>query len=325
MRARYINILLAIMTLALVACGSGAKQRTRHAIDHPAFSGDSAYSYVEKQLDFGPRVPGTEEHDSCVIWFVDKLRSFGGEVEVQEGVMVDYAGEKQRVRNIVARFDADSAKSRILLCAHYDSRPWCDEDTEDSWYQPVPAANDGASGVAVLMEVARQLQHKKANGERLRANVDIVLFDCEDMGTPRFLKDIDRQDTWCLGSQLWAKDTSLKGRYNWGILLDMVGAPGATFYREQYSEQMASAYVQKVWYAAADLGYDNFFRDQQAGAIVDDHYYIGKALSIPIIDIIHLDGTTGTFPFWWHTQQDDIQQIDRATLQAVGEVVMSQL
>ena len=322
MRARY-YILLALAALAMLGCG-GKTTHTTTEVARPAFSGDSAYSYVVKQLDFGARVPGTEAHDSCVQWLTAQLERLGAEVEVQEGVMLDYAGEKQRVRNIVARIGEDSLAKRILLCAHFDSRPWCDEDEEAAWYQPVPAANDGASGVAVLLEVARQLS-LTANDERRTTGVDIVLFDCEDMGTPSFLKEIDRQDTWCLGSQLWARDVSLRGRYEWGILLDMIGAPGATFFREYYSEQMASPYVQKVWKSAAELGYEHIFRNEQAGAIIDDHYYVGQALNLPIIDIIHLDEHTGTFPRWWHTQQDDIQQIDRATLQAVGEVVMSQL
>lgn len=322
MRARHYIILFAI-ALSLFGCGGKAARPTEE-VAHPAFSCDSAYSYVARQLDFGARVPGTEAHDSCVLWLTTQLERFGAQVSVEEGYMSDFAGEKQRVRNIVARFGSDSLPKRILLCAHFDSRPWCDEDEEAAWYQPVPAANDGASGVAVLLEVARQISLMTGD-KRPTTGVDIVLFDCEDMGTPRFLGEMDRQDTWCLGSQLWARDASLRGRYEWGILLDMVGAPGATFFREYYSEQMASPYVQKVWKAASELGYGHIFRNEQAGAIIDDHYYVGQALGIPIIDIIHLDEHTGTFPRWWHTQQDDIQQIDRATLQAVGEVVMSQL
>ena len=322
MRARY-HILLVVVLLAMIGCGGKAARPTTE-VARPAFCGDSAYSYVVRQLDFGARVPGTEAHDSCVQWLTGNLQRFGAQVSVEEGYMPDFAGEKQRVRNIVARFGSDSLAKRILLCAHFDSRPWCDEDEEAAWYQPVPAANDGASGVAVLLEVARQLG-LTTNDKPLTTGVDIVLFDCEDMGTPRFLSEIDRQDTWCLGSQLWTRDASLRGRYEWGILLDMVGAPGATFFREYYSEQMASPYVQKVWKSASELGYDKIFRNEQAGAIIDDHYYVGQALNIPIIDIIHLDEHTGTFPRWWHTQQDDIQQIDRATLQAVGEVVMAQL
>lgn len=318
MRARY---LLYILLAAGMLCACGGK--TSHnevVVNRRPFSGDSAYQYVAAQMDFGPRVPGTEEHDSCVLWLTETLRRFGADVEIQEGTMPDYAGEPQPIRNIVAHIGQDSTAKRILLCAHFDCRPWCDEDEEASWYQPVPGANDGASGVAILLEVARQLQLKP-----LQRGIDIVLFDCEDMGTPSFLKDLDRQDTWCLGSQLWAKDASLRGRYEWGMLLDMVGAPGATFYREYYSEQQASAYVEKVWHTASVLGYDNYFCDRQAGAIVDDHFYVARELKIPVLDIIHIDPATGTFPAWWHTPNDDMQQIDKATLQAVGEVVMSVL
>ncbi|MBR6017878.1 MAG: M28 family peptidase [Paludibacteraceae bacterium] len=314
------------MAVAMLgACGGNARTRRSSEVVRPSFSADSAYRYIQTQLDFGPRVPETEAHDSCVAWLTEMFSRFGAEVTVEEGVTKDYAGENLRVRNIIAHIATDSSQKTILLCAHYDSRPWCDEDEEAAWYQPIPAANDGASGVAVLLEVARQLQQSKANGERLKACVDIVLFDCEDLGTPRFLDELDRQDTWCLGSQLWSKDASRRGKYTWGILLDMIGAPGATFYREYYSEQMAQGYVEKVWRAAADLGYGSMFRNERGGAIVDDHYYVGSALQIPILDIIHTDGQTGTFPWWWHTQNDDLQQIDRATLQAVGEVVMSQL
>ena len=175
----------------LGACGGNARTRRSSEVVRPSFSADSAYRYIQAQLDFGPRVPETEAHDSCVAWLTEMFSRFGAEVTVEEGVTKDYAGENLRVRNIIAHIAADSSQKTILLCAHYDSRPWCDEDEEAAWYQPVPAANDGASGVAVLLEVARQLQQKKANGERLKACVDIVLFDCEDLGTPRFLDELD--------------------------------------------------------------------------------------------------------------------------------------
>ena len=315
-----IAILILLSVICLSSCGGTQTKVSKHDMVRPAFVADSAYAHIKTQLSLGPRVPGTDAHADCVDFIVKKLSSYGASVEIEEGYMKDYAGEKQLVRNIIARLGDPNAKHRLLLSTHYDSRPWSDEDDEAYRYVGVPAANDGASGVAVLLEIARQLSLRNT----LSMPIDMVFFDCEDMGTPTFIEDSGRPDTWCLGSQLWAQKQERKGLYDWGILLDMVGAPGATFYKEYYSVQQASNYVDLIWSNAASLGYDKIFSSQQGTPIVDDHLYVNKGLGIPCVDIIHTL-PQGGFPAWWHTQEDNMMQIDRATLQAVGEVVLSVL
>ena len=303
-------------------------------LDRPAFCADSAYAYIEKQMSFGPRVPNSKGHNDCAVWLIQKLRSFGAEVELQRGQMPDYRGNMQQIYNIIAHF-TPSSSPRILLGAHYDTRPWCDEEENYSdRYYNVPGANDGASGVGVLLEVARQIGLKVADST-LTTPIDIIFFDVEDMGSPRFYTGQEREDTWCLGSQLWAtnyakmsndKSQISNPQYRFGIVLDMVGAPDASFPREMYSTQYAGNYQQQIWSAAQKLGYGSMFNNQQSYPITDDHYYVNYIAGIPCVDIIHYDIRNATgFPHWWHTRNDNMDNISKSTLQAVGEVVMSQL
>lgn len=317
-----------LTAVCIMSCG---KKQTSAVVEHPDFVADSAYRYVAEQVHFGPRVPGTKSHTDCVVYLVEKLRSFGAEVTLQQGTKTNYAGEAQPIINIIGHFAADHSADAVLLCAHYDSRPWCDEEeVYEDRFQGVPAANDGASGVGVLLEVARQIGLKRDSTNGNARPIDIVFFDCEDMGTPSFYTGLQRENTWCLGSQLWAEqfaystDPQVSERYEYGILLDMVGAPDAVFPKEYYSMQGAGNYVEKIWRHATKLGYGNHFVAQTAYPIIDDHYYIGAIAGIPCVDIIHYDAKANIgFPFWWHTRQDNMQNIDKNTLRAVGETVLS--
>ena len=319
-----------ILFVGLVSCS-----KKPAVVEHPAFSADSAYAHIEAQLAFGPRVPNSAAHTQCAVWLIEQLRAYGAEVELQKGFMPDYRGNNQQIYNIIGHFytPETAERPRILLGAHYDTRPWCDEEEDYSErFYNVPGANDGASGVGVLLEVARQLGIRLADST-LRVPVDIIFFDAEDSGTPVFYTGAEREDTWCLGSQLWATNYAQKVinhqaviNYQYGIILDMVGAPDAVFPLEMYSTQYASNYQQQVWRAAAKLGYGAMFSSQRSYPITDDHYYINHIAGIPCVDVIHYDLRNATgFPAWWHTRNDDMANISRATLQAVGEVVMSQL
>ena len=159
--------------------------------------------------------------------------------------------------------------------------------------------------------------------------MDIIFFDCEDMGTPRVYTGAEREDTWCLGSQLWATNYSRQPStvsYSFGLVLDMVGAPDAVFPLEMYSTNYAQNYQQQIWRSAQQLGYGAMFSNQQSYPITDDHYYINYIAGIPCVDVIHYDIRNATgFPHWWHTRNDDMSNISPSTLQAVGEVVMSVL
>lgn len=326
--------------VAGIACLLSACGKKQAVISRPSFSSDSAYAYIERQMAFGPRVPNSQAHMQCAVWLIEQLKAFGAEVELQKGFMPDYKGDNQQIYNIIGHFKpsnkAEDSNARsaqtILLGAHYDTRPWCDEedDYSDRFYN-VPGANDGASGVGVLLEVARQLGQK----DSLKTPVDIIFFDCEDMGTPRVYTGAEREDTWCLGSQLWAtnyanniklSNSEASNGYQYGIILDMVGAPDAVFPLEMFSAQYASNYQHKIWRAAEQLGYGAMFSKQQSYPITDDHYYINYIAGIPCVDVIHYDIRNATgFPHWWHTRNDNMDNISKSTLQAVGEVVMSQL
>lgn len=295
------------------------------------FVADSAYSYIQAQVDLGARVPGTDAHQQCRDWIMRQLQQWGVSVYEQQGEMVDYQGKMQPVRNIVAHIEGTAqSMPAVMLCAHWDSRPWCDEEDEyDNRFLPVPGANDGASGVGVLMEIARQLQILRNDKSILFPSIDIVLFDCEDMGTPTHYTGKQREHTWCLGSQWWAKcyaqtPIDKRVRYQYGILLDMVGDPSATFPKEYYSMHYAPSYTERIWRIASSFGYGRYFIAQNAYPIVDDHYYVNTIAGIPCVDIIDYKVNTETgFPDWWHTQRDDMRNINTQTLQAVGETVIN--
>ncbi len=317
-----------LFVLLLAGCAAAPKkQASANVVPEVAFSGDSAYAYVAGQVACGPRVPGTDAHHDCVQYIGGTLQRLGAMVEIQTGEMQRFDGQLQRVANICARLEADSGyteRPAILLCAHYDSRPWADQEEDyDQRMNPIPGANDGASGVGVLIEVARQWPLLKLR----KQPVEIVLFDCEDMGTPTFYTGHERTHTWCLGAQLWARLTAKSqqptAKYAYGILLDMVGDPNASFPREYYSEQYAGKYVERIWRAAEQLGYSHRFVSSKAYPITDDHYYVNTIANIPCVDIIHYQPNSETgFAWWWHTRNDDMSNISPNTLQEVGRVIM---
>ena len=319
------------LVLLLAGCAATPKKQLPPAPVQVAFNADSAYAYVAAQVAFGARVPGTDAHHDCVQYIGRTLERLGAKVEIQTGEVQRYDGQWQYVANICAHLPADSGytnRQAVLLCAHYDSRPWADQE-EDYTQRRVPilGANDGASGVGVLMEVTRQWQ---LLDERKRP-VEIVLFDCEDMGTPTFYTGKQLPHTWCLGSQLWARRYRQAAVRNdkstvwceYGILLDMIGDPNAVFPREHYSEQYAMKYVDRVWRAAEQLGYSHRFVSNLTYPITDDHYYVNTIAKIPCLDIIHYQPNSETgFAWWWHTQNDDMSNVSPNTLQEVGKVIM---
>lgn len=287
----------------------------------PDFNADSAYNYVKKQLDFGPRVPGSVAHKQCAEWFVDFFSDKADTVYVQDFRTRLYDGRGIDGKNIIAAFNPE-AKKRILLAAHWDSRPFADHDPDkNNWNTPIDGANDGASGVGVLMEIARILNDNPVN-----IGVDIILFDLEDYGAPYFL-NLMTNDDWALGSQYWAKNPHIYNyRAYFGILLDMVGAPNAKFPKEYYSQQFAPALSNDVWKIARELGYDEYFTNELGHPINDDHIYVNAIARIPMIDIIHLENNSeSSFYPYWHTVKDNIEQIDPKTLGMVGDVVVNVL
>ena len=284
----------------------------------PRFSADSAMLHIGVQCGFGPRVTGSEAARRCGDYIVERFRAYGAEVEEQTGLVTTWDGTSLPARNIIARV-SPRCPARILLCTHWDSRPWADNDENEAHHRtPVPAANDGASGVAVLLEICRLLQ-----GMPAQVGIDMVCFDAEDMGTPQWAEGRQEgSDGWCLGSQLWAERASAVGyEARYGILLDMVGGRGATFSREGVSMKMAEAVVNRVWRLAGRLGYRQLFPLDDSGYVTDDHVNVNRA-GVPCIDIIpyYREGPSSFGPTW-HTVSDTPENIDPGVLEAVGQTI----
>lgn len=285
------------------------------------FDADTAFAYVEKQVDMGPRVAGTEANERCAEMIADELMRHGADtVTVQRGMVTAFNGDRFEVANVMGSFNSD-APQRVLLMAHYDTRPWADnDDNPTNRALPIPGANDGASGVAVLLEVARQI------GSKLPAvGVDMLFVDGEDYGESAGFSNHD--ESWALGTQLWTRNMPYApdSMPRYAILLDMVGGMGAKFHREYYSNQNAQNIVDKVWSVAARTGFGDRFPNLPGGAVVDDHLYVQRA-GIPAIDIIESkNSSTNSFNPTWHTMADDVNAIDATTLKAVGQVVLNVL
>ena len=315
-----------LFVVILMACNSPQKKKNDTSIPQvktvnvPDFNADSAYAFVEKQVAFGPRVPGSEAHSQCAAWLESKMRSYTSTVEVQSFKARAYNEKILRGKNIIASFNPEN-KKRVLLCAHWDSRPYADHDPDSKNHNtPIDGANDGASGIGVLIEMARNFSAQLPS-----IGVDIIFFDLEDYGPPQDAQNYGGEDHWGLGSQFWSNNphkANYRARY--GILLDMVGVKDATFLQEGFSMMYAPSKVKKVWNVAARMGYDDYFVEERGGYITDDHYYVNKIINIPTINIIHLDNESvnGSFFDHWHTLNDNMDHIDKATLNVVGRVVM---
>ena len=289
----------------------------------PAFCADSAYAFCEAQCEFGPRTMNSQAHEDCGAWIMEKFKSYGMSVTPQQALLKGYDGTMLRSTNIIASYRPELS-DRILICAHWDSRPWADNDPDEAnWKTPVMAANDGASGVAVMLEIARLLSK-----DTLQLGVDFICFDAEDWGVPQWNEDNFDSDSWALGAQYWSTNLHKKGyRARFGILLDMVGGQGAQFYKETMSVQYANHIVEKVWRAAQVVGYGSMFPSQQGTGVTDDHISVNTKAKIPTIDIIpyYPNCEQSSFGPTWHTVNDDMEHIDKNTLQAVGQTLIQVL
>ncbi len=293
--------------------GTQTKTSPAAQVTIPAFDRDSAYHYVETQVQFGPRNLGSEGHRNCRDWLVSKLKAFGAEVSQQHFSAELYTGEVFQGTNIIGNINPSHPK-RIVLAAHWDTRHVADKDPDaDKRDLPIPGADDGASGVAVLLEIARTLQ-----AHPIDLGVDIVLFDAEDHG-----EGGGASETWCLGSQYWARNYGSMAPARYGILLDMVGSKGARFPQEAISVNFGKSILDKIWPLAQSMGYGHYFVNDRVNSITDDHLFVNQLSGLPMIDIINHTGNS--FGSYWHTHDDDLSIIDRNTLRAVGQVVIALL
>ncbi|MDD7708989.1 MAG: M28 family peptidase [Prevotella sp.] len=288
----------------------------------PDFNADSAYIYLQEQCDFGPRTMNSTAHDKCEKWIIQKFEQYGCKVTTQKATLNGYDGTPLRSTNIIASYNPE-ATTRIMFCAHWDCRPWADNDPDSTnWHKPIVAANDAASGVGVMIELARILK-----GSGLELGVDFICFDAEDYGTPQWFEGEDPGDTWALGAQYFANNLPEGYAPRYGILLDMVGGVGAKFYREGMSMQYAPAIVKKVWNAARQVGYGSYFPKDDGGMITDDHIPVNQTANIPCIDVIpyYPDCAQSSFGPTWHTIADNMDNIDKNTLKAVGQTMVQVL
>ena len=362
-------LLPSLLLLSFSSCGlrkqATTESETQTAVG-PAFNADSAYLFCQQQCDFGPRTMNSQAHDLCEQWIIDKFKSYGMTVIPQKCELKGYDGTTLHSTNIIASYRPE-LKDRILLCAHWDCRPWADNDPDEAnWHKPVLAANDAASGVAVMLEIARLLNEEelRVKNEELRTKsydmtqgettpqqnstttpqqgnhnsslftlnsslgLDFICFDAEDYGFPQWETIDDPGNTWALGSKYWAGNLHTPGyKARYGILLDMVGGQGAQFYQESMSKYYAKHIVDKVWQAAAVVGYGSFFPMAEGGGVTDDHIPVNTVANIPCIDIIphYPNCEQSSFGPTWHTLNDDMAHIDKNTLLAVGQTIIQVL
>ncbi|MBQ9640210.1 MAG: M28 family peptidase [Bacteroidaceae bacterium] len=321
---------LILLCAFFIACTGNKKSATTEAYEPqaPAFCEDSAYAYVAAQCNYGPRTMNSAAHDSCGNWIARKFMEYGATLHDQYAPSTLHDGTAIQMRNIIASFNP-AAPTRIIVSAHWDSRPWADNETDETLHtRPIDGANDGASGIAVMLEMARQFAldaEQRADSSFFRLHpslgIDFICWDAEDSGS----HGPGSSTTWCLGSQFWAGTRHIEGyTARYAVNLDMVGGSKTIFCKEGLSLRSAPTIVDRIWSTAQRLGYSNYFKNEECGEMIDDHLFLAQG-GIPSVDIIGLDAEGDGFPSTWHTLGDNLQNINKATLKAVGQTMLEVL
>jgi len=293
-----VQLCLYFLLMPLAACGAGREQSRE-------FNGDTAMAYVQAQMAFGPRIPNTDGHRKTGDWILEKLKARADSVEVQAFTHVTVTGDTLRLRNFIGRF-RPALTDRILYVAHWDTRPKADHSANLADQQrPVPGANDGASGVALLLGVADALKKTPPT-----FGVDLVFVDGEDYGDFTVDKDV------FVGSRYYAKHLPSGAKPLFAVVFDMVGDADLEILQESYSLAGAPEVVERVWTRAEELGYGRTFRPTGRSTAVDDHLAL-QQVGIRAIDVIDF-----TYPAW-HTTDDTIDKVSARSLGIVGEVAVA--
>ena len=319
------DILFAVLACMLTACGGRSGRNiggpdTITLAPCPTFNADTCMKYIQEQCNFGPRVTGSKEAEQCRQYLIEQFRRVGAVVEEQQADVTLWDGKVLPACNIIAKLNPDNT-DRIIICAHWDSRPWADNDEDEKNHRtPVLAANDGASGVAMMMEICRLLQQNP-----IKVGIDFICFDAEDMGTPQWAEtEESTSDTWCLGSKFWAERAREEGYHaRYGVLLDMVGGRGSVFPIEKVSQDYAEPIASLMVRLGNQIGYGHYFPlDKEGGYLMDDHVNVNRIARIPCIDIVpnFTDGPSSFGPTW-HTVNDTPENIDVNVLEAVGQTL----
>lgn len=318
------KLLPLLVLLLLASCKQKQPSSASSEVDYtevatPEFCADSAYQYLADQLGFGFRSPGSQGHEQCALYLARMMRQWCDTVVEQPFTATLWNGEKHQGVNIIGSLNPER-EARVLLGAHWDSRSWADHDPDEANHKkPLAGANDGASGVATLMEMARVMSK-----QRPEVGVDFIFFDLEDQGVPEWANHYE-EDSWCLGSQHWARQPHqpfYQARY--GVLLDMVGSTQPRYTREQFSRHYAPGVVDKLWKAAAQLGLSHIFVPMDTDPILDDHLYVNRLARIPMADIVQNSDGCSFFPYW-HTMKDDLDCIDKQSLKLTADVLLKVL
>jgi glutaminyl-peptide cyclotransferase len=287
---------------------SSKAARPPQVFSAPDFSGKEAFGYLTAQTNFGPRNPNSVGHRNCLDYLVGELRGFADAVNRQDFTHTGSRGEEIRLTNIIASFNL-TATNRVMFCAHWDTRPWADKDSDPSKHnQPIIGANDGASGVAVLLEVAKLIKQSHPP-----IGVDILLFDGEDLGRN------DDLTNFALGSKYFASHKSSTFNPQYGILLDMIGDAQLEIKKEQNSVRYAPDVVEYVWSVAQRLGLQQFV-SESGPYVYDDHIPLNEA-GIKTVDLIDFDYPDRSNRYW-HTLEDTPDKCSPASLQAVGTLLV---
>jgi len=314
------KLIMTLTTLLLLsscdfACKSGtANGKSGFAV--PKINEDFAYAKIIEYEKFGSKIPGSPAHKKAGDWIVAELKSFGFTVLEQLAEVKLPDGKKAPLRNIIAQ-QPGSQKTRIMLSAHWDNRPHADNDSDKKNHsKPVPGVNDGGSGVAVLLSIAKAIHESKVTSD---FGIDLAFWDTEDGGTHA------NPETFCLGSQYWARNPMPENYIaKFGVNFDMIGRKGTILPIEAYSMYRAPDLISKLKKAAVRIGTQDYFSDERIGQVVDDHYYVSQGRGFPMIDLIYMT-PDGKFPPEWHTVNDTSEFISRDVMKAIGQTVLEMI